>query len=140
MEEIISIVIYSFLGIILMMVGTFMIDLVIPCEFPIEIKKKNVAVGYITAGASIAVGIILKAAVMSPVTEVIEETLFQGVVSTVLYFLLGIVLCVFGYFITRLFNRKYDLNREIEEGNPAAGLMIMGMFIGLSIIISGVMY
>lgn len=140
MEEIISIVIYSLLGVILMMAGTFIVDLAIPCHFPTEIKKKNVAVGYITAGASIAVGIILKAAIMSPVTEIIEETLLQGVISTALYFVLGIVLCVIGYFITKLFNRKYDLNKEIGEGNPAAGLMIMGMFIGLAIIISGVIY
>ena len=39
-----------------------------------------------------------------------------------------------------LFNTKYNLNKEIGEGNGAAGLMVMGMFIGLSIVISGAIY
>lgn len=140
LEDIISTVIYSCLGIVLMMVGTFLIDLVIPCDFPTEIKKKNVAVGYITAGASIAVGIVLKSAVMSPVTSAVSQTLIEGIGSTILYFIVGILFCMLGYLLMKVFNKKYDLNKEIGEGNPAAGLMVMGMFIGLAILISGVIY
>ena len=40
----------------------------------------------------------------------------------------------------KVFNKKYDLNKEIGEGNPAAGIMVMGMFIGLALLISGVIY
>ncbi|PRR84065.1 DUF350 domain-containing protein [Clostridium vincentii] len=140
MQEIISTAIYSVLGIILMMVGTFLVDLIIPCDFPIEIKKRNVAVGYITAGSSIGVGIILKSAIVSPVGTQISETLIQGVGSTVLYALIGIAFFMLGYLVMKVANRKYDLNKEIGDGNPAAGLMVMGMFIGLSILISGVIY
>lgn len=140
MQEVISTIIYSSLGIILMMFGTFIIDLVIPCHFPTEIKKRNVAVGYITAASSIAVGIILKAAVMSPVSSAATETLLEGIGGTLLYFLIGIAFCVLGYLALKLFNKKYDLNKEIGDGNPAAGLMVMGMFIGLAILISGVIY
>lgn len=140
MQEVISTIIYSSLGIILMMLGTFIIDLVIPCHFPTEIKKRNVAVGYITAASSIAVGIILKAAVMSPVSSAATETLLEGIGGTILYFLIGIAFCVLGYLALKLFNKKYDLNKEIGDGNPAAGLMVMGMFIGLAILISGVIY
>lgn len=53
LAEILNVTIYSVVGIILMIFGTFLIDLIIPCNFPEEIKKRNVAVGYIVAGASI---------------------------------------------------------------------------------------
>ena len=139
-QDIISTAIYSVLGIILMMVGTFLVDLVIPCEFPTEIKKKNMAVGYIVAGVSIAVGIILKSAIMSPAVVSVSQTLLEGIGSTVVYFLIGMIFCILGYLGMKVFNTKYNLNKEIEEGNPAAGLMVMGMFIGLAIVISGVIY
>ncbi|NLK94143.1 MAG: DUF350 domain-containing protein [Clostridiales bacterium] len=140
MNEIISTTIYSCIGIFLMIFGTFIIDLVIPCDFPEEIKKKNVAVGYITAGSSIAVGIILKYAIMSPEITVAEQSLISGIGSTLLYFVIGIIFCVLGYIVIKLFNTKYDLNKEIGDGNPAAGLMVMGVFIGLALVISGAIY
>lgn len=138
-QDIICTCVYSFIGIILMMVGIYIVDLAIPCEFPKEIKKRNMAVGYIIAGISIAVGIILKSAIISPsVSE--TQTLLEGIGSTVIYFIIGMIFCVLGYFAMKIFNKKYDLNKEIGEGNPAAGLMVMGMFIGLAIVISGVIY
>jgi putative membrane protein len=140
MVDILSTVIFSFLGITLMIIGNILIDVVIPCNFPEEIKNRNVAVGYITAGSSIAVGIILKSAVMSPVISEVSQSLLEGVGATIIYFLIGMLFCILGYFIIKVFNNKYDLNKEIASGNPAAGLMIMGMFIGLGIVISGVIY
>lgn len=140
MWDVLVTVIYSAVGLLLMIVGNFLIDLAIPCDFPEEIKKRNTSVGYIMAGASISIGLIVRSAVMSPGVEVIEQTLMGGVVSTVLYSALGIILCILGYLGLVVFNRKYDLNKEIGEGNGAAGLMVMGMFIGLALIISGVIY
>lgn len=140
MEAIISTVLYSGIGIILMMFGTFLVDLIIPCEFPTEIKKGNVAVGYITAGSSIGVGVILKSAIMSPVGTQISQTLIEGIGSTILYSLIGIGFFILGYLVMKVANRKYDLNKEIGDGNPAAGLMVMGMFIGLAILMSGVIF
>jgi len=140
MQAIISTAIYSILGIILMMIGNFLVDLIIPCDFPIEIKKRNVAVGYITAGSSIGIGIIIKSAIMSPVGTQISQSFIEGIGSTVLYALIGIAFSILGYLFMKVTNRRYDLNKEIGDGNPAAGLMVMGMFIGLSIVISGVIY
>ena len=51
--------------------------------------------------------------------------------------MIGIIFLVLGYVIVKLFNRKYDLNKEIGEGNAAAGIMVFGIFVGLSMIISG---
>lgn len=121
-----------------MLLGTFVVDLVIPCEFPAEIKKRNMAVGCVMAGISIGIGIIIKAAIMSPSVTAVHETLVSGVVSTVYYYAAGLVFCVIGYLVVNLINRRYDLNKEIGDGNPAAGIMVAGLFIGLSIIISGV--
>ncbi|SHI55309.1 putative membrane protein [Clostridium amylolyticum] len=140
MQDIINIIIYCGVGIVLMILGAYLVDLVIPCKFSTEIKNRNLAVGYIIAGIYIGVGIILRSAIMSPVISETAVTLLQGIGSTVLYFFLGIVICIIGYLITKAVNKKYNLNKEIEQGNPAAGLMVMGLFIGLSIVISGVIY
>lgn len=138
MTEIISIFIYCLLGIALMLLGTFAVDLVVPCHFPTEIKKRNAAVGSLMAGTSIGIGIIIKSAIMSPAMEKVEESLASGVASTVYYYILGLIACVLSYVILGLVNKKYDLNKEIGEGNPAAGIMAAGLMIGISIIISGV--
>lgn len=138
MTEIISIFIYCLLGIALMLFGTFAVDLVVPCHFPTEIKKRNAAVGSLMAGTSIGIGIIIKSAIMSPAMEKVEESLASGVASTVYYYILGLIACVLSYVVLGLVNKKYDLNKEIGEGNPAAGIMAAGLMIGISIIISGV--
>lgn len=140
MQEIINTLVYCGIGIILMSLGTYLIDLVIPCDFPTEIKKGNLAVGYITAGISIGVGIILKSAIMSPVISDVTITLLDGVIGTIIYFFVGILVCILGYLSMLMMNKKYNLNKEISAGNPAVGLMVMGLFIGLSIVISGVIY
>lgn len=138
MSEFISIVIYCVLGTALMLLGTFVVDLVIPCEFPAEIKKRNVAVGCVMAGISVGIGIIVKSAIMSPSGTVVHETLLSGVASTVYYYVVGLAFCVLGYLVLNVINKKYNLNKEIGDGNPAAGIMVAGLFIGLSIIVSGV--
>lgn len=138
MEEFITLIVYCILGTALMLFGTFVVDLVIPCHFPTEIKKRNVAVGCVMAGISIGIGIIIKAAIMSPAVNAAEETLFTGMLSTVYYYVFGLVFCVLGYLFMNLINQKYNLNQEIGEGNPAAGIMVAGLFIGLAVIISGV--
>lgn len=139
--DLMNVTIYSVIGVILMIIGCFLVDLIIPCDFSEEIKKGNQAVGFIMSGASIAIGVIVKSAVMSPATTaVVEQTLVEGIIGTFIYSLIGIILCILGYLIMLLFNKKYNLNDEIGKGNTAAGIMIMGMFIGLGIIISGVIY
>lgn len=136
--EILDIAVYSALGIVLMLLGNFLIDLIVPCHFPTEIKKGNTAVGWLSAGSFIGIGIILRAAIMTPAAEAVEETLVQGLGSSVLYFAVGIIFFMLGYVVVNLFNRKYNLNEEIGKGNTAAGIMVFGVFVGLAIVISGV--
>lgn len=137
--DIMEVAIYSCLGIALMMFGNFLIDLIIPCSFPEEIKRGNKAVGFVSAGTNIGVGILLKAAIASPAAiEAAKETLLSGLLGSILYFIVGILFFMLGYVIIRVFNKKYNLNEEVGCGNTAAGIMVAGIFIGLAIVISGV--
>ena len=65
LTELVNVAIYSVLGIILMLLGSFIVDLAIPCSFPEEIKKGNKAIGFISAGAYIAIGLIIRVAISS---------------------------------------------------------------------------
>ena len=136
--DVLNVAVYSVIGIVLMMLGNFLIDLIIPCHFPTEIKRGNKAVGWLSAGSFIGIGIILKAAIMSPATEAIEEGILEGIGSSVIYFALGILFFIIGYLAFGLLNKKYNLNEEIGKGNMAAGTMVFGIFVGLAIVISGV--
>ena len=134
-----EVAVYSCLGIILMLVGNYLIDLIIPCSFPEEIKKGNKAVGFVSAGINISIGLLLRAAIASPEAEdVYDAALATGIVSSLLYFTAGIVFFMLGYVIIDKVNRKYKLSEEIGNGNTAAGIMVAGIFIGLSAVISGV--
>ena len=134
--DILNVAVYSVLGIVLMLVGKFLIDLIVPCHFPTEIKKGNIAVGWLSAGSFIGIGMILRTVVMSPAAAV-TETLLSGITSSVIYFIVGIAFFMLGYVTVQLFNKKYNLNDEIGKGNTAAGVMVFGIFIGLSLVISG---
>ena len=138
--DVLNIGIYSVLGIVLMLLGNFLIDLIVPCHFPTEIKRGNKAVGWLSAGSFIGIGIILRSAIMSPAAEAVEENLITGIASTAIYFIIGIVFFMIGCVVVGLFNKKYNLNEEIGKGNMAAGTMVFGIFIGLALVISGVIY
>ncbi len=138
--DIVNVAIFSVLGIVLMLVGNFLIDLVVPCHFPTEIKKGNVAVGWLSAGSFIGIGVILRSAIISPAAEAVEESLIAGIGGTILYFALGIVFLMLGYIVVNVFNKQYNLNDEIGKGNAAAGIMVFGIFVGLAAVISGVIY
>ena len=137
--ELVSVAIYSVLGIFLMMMGSFIVDRAIPCSFPEEIKKGNKAIGFISAGAYIAIGLIIKVAISSgDIVSEVEASIISGVLSTVFYYALGVIFLVVGYLLLKLLNKKYDLNAEVGNGNTAAGIMVFGMFVGLGLVISGV--
>lgn len=138
LNDMLEIAIYSGLGIILMVVGNFLIDLIIPCSFPEEIKKGNKAVGFVSAGTNIGIGLLLKAAISSPSAALSKETLGEGILSSLIYFAIGVIFFMIGYILIDKINRQYKLNEEIGNGNTAAGIMVAGIFIGLAIAIGGV--
>lgn len=112
--DILNVAVYSVLGIVLMLVGNFLIDLIVPCHFPTEIKKGNIALGWLSAGSFIGIGMILRTVIMSPAAEV-TETLLGGITSSVIYFIVGIAFFMLGYVTVLIFNKKYNLNDEIGK-------------------------
>lgn len=136
--DLLNVSIYSIIGIILMQVAVWGVDLVIPCSFPEEIKKGNNAVGFLMAGVYIGIGLIMRSVIASPAAEAADTGLVVGLVGTLVYFFIGVIFCILGYLAMNLIHRKYNLNKEIGEGNQAAGIMVAGLFIGIAAIVSGV--
>ena len=62
--QIIETIIYGIIGMILMFMGKFFIALVVPYDFPTEIKEKNVAAGFMVAGIFIGIAIIVRTVIM----------------------------------------------------------------------------
>jgi len=58
--QILETLVYGVVGIVAMMVCTFIVDLFVPYDFPKEIKQKNTAAGFIMAGIYIGVAIIIR--------------------------------------------------------------------------------
>lgn len=130
--------VYAGLGIILMIAGYYVIDLVIPCDFPAELKAGNKAIGWVSAGIYIGLGLIIKTSVETLSEGVEASKLLFGVIDTTFYAVAGIVFFLIGYFLVDLVNRRYNFNEELKAKNEAIGIMILGIFIGIALIISGV--
>ena len=58
------------------------------------------------------------------------------ILEIIIYFVIGMVIWLIGEFILTK-NKKYNLNKEIDEGNKAAGIMVSGLFIAIAIVMSG---
>lgn len=58
--QILETLIYGVVGLVAMMICTFIVDLFVPYDFPKEIKEKNTAAGFIMAGIYIGVAIIIR--------------------------------------------------------------------------------
>lgn len=129
--------VYLLVGLVVMMIGYFIIDLLIPVDFPKEIREGNKAVGWVSAGIYAALGFIIRSAIISFEISDHQEIL-EGVISTAMYAGLGIVAMIIGYFLVDLVNRKFNFGNELKEKNEAAGIMIFGIFMGVAFIVSGV--
>ena len=130
-------VVYLCIGLIMMMLGYWVIDLFIPVDFPQEIKEGNKSVGWVSAGIYTGFGFVIRSAIISISTGEATE-LLQGTINTVIYAVIGIIAFVFAYFVVDLVNKKFNFNEALKEKNEAAGIMIFGIFIGIAFIVSGV--
>ncbi len=129
--------VYFGVGLIMMMLGYWLIDLAIPVDFPKEINEGNKAVGWVSAGIYAGLGFVIRSAIISDgVGEAME--LLQGVLDTVFYAGIGIITFILAYFLVDLVNRKFNFGVALKERNEAAGIMIFGIFVGIAFIVSGV--
>lgn len=134
---VIETVVYLFVGLIIMMLGYFIIDLIIPVDFPQEIREGNKAVGWVSAGIYAGLGFVIRSAIITISTGEAAE-LLQGTLDTVIFSVIGIIAFILGYFIVDIVNKKFNFNIALKEKNEAAGIMVFGIFLGIAFIVSGV--
>ena len=58
-------VVYLCIGLIMMMLGYWVIDLFIPVDFPQEIREGNKSVGWVSAGIYAGLGFVIRSAIIS---------------------------------------------------------------------------
>ena len=130
-------VVYLCIGLIMMMLGHLIIDLIIPVDFPQEIREGNKAVGWVSAGIYSGLGFVIRSAIIS--NNISEEmSLLAGSIDTVVYAIVGIITFIIAYFVVDIVNRKFNFNIALKEKNEAAGIMVFGIFMGIAFIVSGV--
>ncbi len=134
----IELLVYVGLGVLLMLIGAWLVDLAIPVNFPEEIEKDNRAVAWLSAGIYIGLGFIIKSAIQSFDNTKETGILLYGVIDTLFYSIIGIILFIIAYYLFDIIHRKYKFNEEIAKKNESMGIMLFGIFIGLALIISGV--
>jgi len=89
----------------------------------------NTAVGMVEAGMYIATGFILNGAISGT-----SGTFFQGLVSAVIFFILGqITLLIFGFLYELI--TPFNVRNEIKNNNLAAGIGLGGVLMALGIIL-----
>lgn len=137
LTAILETVVYLGIGLVMMMLGYWVIDLLIPVDFPKEIREGNKAVGWVSAGIYAGLGFVIRSAIISnEISEAVE--LLTGAVDTVIFAAIGVVAFMAAYFAVDLVNRKFNFNVALKEKNEAAGIMVFGIFIGIAFIVSGV--
>ena len=130
-------VVYLCIGLVMMMLGHLIIDLIIPVDFPQEISEGNKAVGWVSAGIYAGLGFVIRSAIIS--NNISEEmSLLAGSIDTVVYAIVGIITFIIAYFVVDIVNRKFNFNIALKEKNEAAGIMVFGIFMGIAFIVSGV--
>ena len=130
-------VVYLCIGLVMMMLGHWIIDLMIPVDFPQEIREGNKAVGWVSAGIYAGLGFVIRSAIISNTTSE-EMSLLAGTIDTVVYAIVGIITFIIAYFAVDIVNRKFNFNIALKEKNEAAGIMVFGIFMGIAFIVSGV--
>lgn len=130
-------VVYLCVGLIIMMIGHWIIDLIIPVDFPQEINDGNKAVGWVSAGIYAGLGFVIRSAIISnTISE--DVSLLTGSIDTLVYATVGIIAFIIGYFVVDIINKKFNFNKALKEKNEAAGIMVFGIFVGIAFIVSGV--
>jgi uncharacterized membrane protein YjfL (UPF0719 family) len=66
------------------------------------------------------------------------DNIFNNIVSSIIFGLIGIILLVFGYWFFDKILTKIDFNQELKEKNIAIAIVIAGFMIAIGIIIAGV--
>jgi len=95
-----------------------------------EIRKGNVAVGLSEMGLFLATGLIAAGSFTGS-----SPSLLQGILSALVFFILGQAILVIG---AKLIGKtvKFDLAKEMQEGNSAAGIFAGGILLALGVVLA----
>lgn len=129
-NDIIEISVYGVLAIILLNLSVFMTDKIILRKFSVKkeiIEDKNAGTGIIEGAVSVASGLIILGAVSGET----EGSLLQGVLSSVVFWLIGQFALLLASLIYDLIT-PYNVHEHIEKDNVAVGIGFAGALIAMA--------
>ena len=127
-EDLIDLGIYGFLSIILLNLSWFLCDKLILYKFKINdelIRDHNQGTGAVSAGVSIASGLLVYGAVAGEGGNIWTAVIFWAIGQLML------VLAGLAYNLIT----SYDIHAEIEKDNVAAGISFAGAIVAVGIIV-----
>ena len=132
MNDIILISIYGISGIILLHASIWISNKVLLNKFDLKkeiITDQNQGTGIIEAVIYIGNALILYGAIIGEST-----TLLEGMITFVAYWAIGNIALILAAKVFVMWN-SYDIHKEIERDNVAAGLSFAGAILAISIIV-----
>ncbi|KIX14256.1 DUF350 domain-containing protein [Dethiosulfatarculus sandiegensis] len=127
-DSLIALAVYGLLAVVLLNISWWVCDLLILRKFKVNdelIRDMNQGTGVVVAGVFIASGFILFGAIQGE---------SGGILTAVVYWLMGQALLVLASYVYDWIT-PYDLHKEIENDNVAAGVGFAGSLIGIGVLI-----
>lgn len=130
--DMLDILIYGLMGIFLLNISMKLNGVLILRKFNVRkeiIEDQNPGTGIVEAASAFSSGLIIFGALMGE-----SKTLMDGIITLLIFWLVGQVV----FFITGLVYAlivPYDVHKEIERDNSAAGLGFAGALIAIGILI-----
>lgn len=127
-KDLMNVAIYSGIGIVLLNVSRFINDKILLKRFSNTkeiVEDRNIGVGAVQFGSYVASGLIIAGSIYGE---------GGGIITSLVFFLLSqVVLLIF----SKVYNliTPFDLYKELEEDNGAAGIAFGGTLVALGIIL-----
>lgn len=134
-QDLLSTFVWTLIGIVMLQIARIINEKYMLFAFCTDkelIEDRNVGTGLVQAGSFIGSALIIRASLSGDTSFTFTESLFLVLLY---FFITQLILVFFGRIYQKICG--YDLHKEIEKDNLAAGLSFGGAIIGISISISG---
>lgn len=131
--DLLTIAFFGVLAALLMRISLWINDAAILHQFPIQkelVVEHNLGTGFVVAGSSIATGFMLRGVMAG-----YSDSFLLGVRDIAVYFLTGQAILIIGAWVYTK-TARYDIHKEIERRNTAAGISMSGYLAALGYIVS----
>ncbi|HJV45512.1 MAG TPA: DUF350 domain-containing protein [Bacillota bacterium] len=118
---------YFAIGMVLLLVGTFLFEFTTKIKEWNLISQGNKAAAYVLGGKIVSLAIVLYSTIAHSVS-IIDLIMWGGI---------AIVTQILAFFFAELFTPKFNLHQAIEQGNEAVGLFLFFLSIAIGILIAG---